>query len=212
MSPRRVRLLALLAPGVVAALALLAWTQPWVTATIESGPVVTAAGDVAAPALPALSLASLALVAALALAGPVFRIVLGTLLALLGTAITTSAALALGDPVGASSAAVTAVSGVDGDESVRAIVEAAELSGWPALALVSGLLAVVAGIGIALTARRWPERVRKYDALRTVSADTPLMSERQGALDADDDDGSVARTDRLDAWDALSDGRDPTAG
>lgn len=211
MTPRRVRLLALLAPAVVAALALLAWTQPWVSATIESGPVVTAAGDVAAPALPALSLAALALVAALALAGPAFRIVLGALLALLGTAITTSAALALGDPIGAASAAVTEVSGVDGDASVRSIVESAALTGWPSLALAAGILAILAGVGIALTARRWPERVRKYDAVRTVAVDGTPSSERPVAVDAADD-GSSARSDRLDAWDALSDGRDPTAG
>lgn len=211
MSPRRVRLLALLAPAVVAALALLAWTQPWVTATIESGPDVTAAGDVAAPALPALSLATLALVAALVLAGPVFRIVLGALLALLGAAITTSAALALGDPVGAASPAVTAVSGVDGNESVRAITESAALTAWPSLALAAGILAVLAGIGIALTARRWPARVRKYDALRTVALDGGADRARPAGLGASDD-GSGARSDRLDAWDALSDGRDPTAG
>lgn len=211
MTPRRVRLLALLAPAVVAALALLAWTQPWVTATIEGGPSVTAAGDVAAPALPALSLAALALVAALALAGPVFRIVLGALLALLGTAITTSAALALGDPIGAASAAVTEASGVDGDASVRAIVESAALTVWPSVALAAGILAAVAGIGIALTARRWPERVRKYDAVRTIPVDDAPGSGRAETLDAADD-GSSARSDRLDAWDALSDGRDPTAG
>jgi uncharacterized membrane protein (TIGR02234 family) len=211
MSPRRVRLLALLAPAVVAALALLAWTQPWVAATIEGGLSVTAAGDVAAPALPALSLAALALVAALALAGPVFRIALGALLALLGTAIATSAALALGDPIGAASAAITAVSGVDGDASVRAIVERAALTVWPSLALVAGILAILAGIGIALTARRWPERVRKYDAVRTVAVDDAAIDGRPAALEAADD-GSGARSDRLDAWDALSDGRDPTAG
>lgn len=211
MTPRRVRLLALLSPALVAALALLAWTQPWVTATIEGGLSVTAAGDVAAPALPALSLAALALVAALALAGPVFRIVLGALLALLGTAIATSAALALGDPIGAASAAVTAVSGVDGDESVRAIVESAALTLWPSLALVAGILAVVAGVGMAVTARRWPERVRKYDAVRTIAVDDAPAIGRAEALDAADD-GSSARSDRLDAWDALSDGRDPTAG
>ena len=47
MTPRRVRLLAILAPAVVAGVALLAWTQPWVDATIEGGVAVTAAGDVA---------------------------------------------------------------------------------------------------------------------------------------------------------------------
>lgn len=210
MTPRRVRLLALLAPAVVAGVALLAWTQPWVDATIEGGVAVTAAGDVAAPALPALALAALALVAALALAGPFFRVVLGVLLVLLGAAITTSAALALGDPVGAVSAAVTAASGVDGDDSVRAIVESAQLTAWPSVALAAGVLGIVAGVGVAASARRWPERVRKYDAVRTepVAGAAPASVTDGDATAA----GDAARTDRLDAWDALSDGRDPTAG
>lgn len=197
MTPRRVRALALLAPLVVAALALLSWTQPWVEVSLDDGRPVTAAGDVAAPALPALALAALALVAALALAGQVFRVVLGILLALLSSAIVTSAVLALGDPTGAASAAVTGLSGVDGDESVRSIVATAALTAWPFVALVAGILGCLAGIAIALTARRWPERVRRYDAVRTAPSEDPATE---------------GRTDRLDAWDALSDGRDPTAG
>ena len=197
MTPRRVRALALLVPLVVAALALLAWAQPWVDVALDDGLPVSAAGDVAAPALPALALAALALVAALALAGPVFRVVLGILLTLLASAIVTSAALALGDPVGAASAAVTELSGVDGDESVRQIVQTATLTAWPSVALVAGILGVLAGIGIAVTARRWPDRVRKYDAVRTAPSG---------------DAAAEGRADRLDAWDALSDGRDPTAG
>ncbi|KRF31298.1 Trp biosynthesis-associated membrane protein [Yonghaparkia sp. Soil809] len=197
MTPRRVRALALLAPLVVAALTLLAWTQPWVDAVLDGDRSVTAAGDVAAPALPALALAALALVAALALSGPVFRVVLGILLALLSSAILTSAAIALGDPVGAASAAVTELSGVDGEESVRAIVEAAVLTVWPPVALLAGIVGILAGVGVAATARRWPDRVRKYDAVRASPAEDPA---------------SEGRADRLDAWDALSDGRDPTAG
>ncbi|GAA1695324.1 hypothetical protein GCM10009792_14150 [Microcella alkalica] len=197
MTSRRVRTLALLAPLAVAALSLLAWTQPWVEIALDDGRPVTAAGDVAAPALPALALAALALVAALALAGPVFRVVLGILLTLLSSAIVTSAALALGDAVGAASAAVTELSGVDGDESVRQIVATAAVAAWPSVALVAGILGCLAGVGIAATARRWPERVRRYDAVGTAPADEPAA---QG------------RADRLDAWDALSDGRDPTAG
>lgn len=203
MTPLRVRAIALLAPIAVAGLALLAWTQAWVTATLDDGRSVMAAGDAAAPALPALAIAALAIVAALALAGPVFRVVLGLLQSLIAAAILTSAALAVGDPVGAAAAAVTAVSGVEGAESVRALVTGSSLSAWPAAALGAGILGLLAGAFIAATARRWPARVRRYDSVRTRPADPP----RTGA----DEIEAEPVADRLDAWDALSDGYDPTA-
>lgn len=196
MTPARVRLVSLLAPGLLGALALLTWTQPWVDATLVEGPLVTVAGDVAAPALPALALAMLALVAALALAGRVFRIVLGLLLSLLGAAIATSAALVLAQPVAAAGPAVTELTGVEGADSVAALVASAALTPWPGIALVVGALGVVTGILVAALSGRWPERTRRYDAVRL---------EQSGAADA-----TPAARDRFDDWDALSDGRDPT--
>lgn len=199
MSPSRVRLVSLLAPGLLGALALLTWTQPWLDAALADGPVVTVAGDVAAPALPALALAMLALVAALALAGRVFRIVLGLLLSLLGAAIATSAVLVLAQPVAAAAPAVTELTGVEGPESVAALVTGTVLTPWPAAALVVGALGVLTGILIAALSGRWPERTRRYDAVRL---------EQTGAADAPD--APPAGRDRFDDWDALSDGRDPT--
>ena len=64
---------------------------------------------------------------------------------------------------------------------------------WPLAALVVGVASIVVGIGISATARQWPDRARKYDAVRTV--DSSAGEER----------------DELDAWDSLSDGDDPTA-
>jgi uncharacterized membrane protein (TIGR02234 family) len=199
VTPGRVRALALSAPALTALVAMLAWTQPWIIASIGNDVEVHAAGDIAAPALPALALSSLALVAALALAGPVFRVILGVLLMLISIAIITSGVIALVDPIGAVTAAVTAVSGIEGDASVRESVEAASVTVWPSIAMVAGAGGAVGGLFIILTSRRWPTRVRKYDALRTESTDQ-----------AGSETG--VRAEPLDAWDALSDGRDPTAG
>ena len=194
MTRARVRLLSLLAPGVVGGLALLAWTQAWVEVVVPDAAPISVAGDVAAPALPALALAMLALIAALALAGRIFRIVLGVLLSMLGAAITLSAVLVLADPVQAAAPSVTDLTGVEGPASVAALVESAALTLWPVVALAVGALGVVVGILIAVGSGRWPERTRRYDAVRL---------ERPDATGA-------ARRDRFDDWDALSDGRDPT--
>lgn len=190
---RRIRMLALLLPVVAAAAAFLAWSQPWVALTLDDGRVVVAGGDVAAPALPPFALAALALVGALALAGPVFRVILGAMQALLGAGIVASGLLVLSDPVAAGAPRVTEGTGVAGTEAVRGLVDAATTTVWPAVAIAAGAAAVLIGIGIAATARHWPARTRRYDAVRLAPAD------------------GTERIDRLDAWDALSDGDDPTA-
>lgn len=190
---RRVRTLALLLPVVAASAAFLAWSQVWVTVVLVDGRTVDAAGDAAASAVPPFALAALALVGALALAGPVFRIVLGLLQALLGLGIAVSGGLALADPLAAAVASITEATGVEGLAGIRPLVESATTSLWPVVAIVAGAAAVVIGIGIALTASRWPQRTRRYDTVRLAPS------------------GEPGRVDRLDAWDALSDGDDPTA-
>lgn len=190
---RRVRTLALLLPVVAASAAFLAWSQVWVTVVLADGRTVDAAGDAAAPAVPPFALAALALVGALALAGPVFRVVLGLLQALLGLGIAVSGGLALADPLAAAVASITEATGVEGLAGIRPLVESATTSLWPVVAIVAGAAAVVIGIGIALTASRWPQRTRRYDTVRLAPS------------------GEPGRVDRLDAWDALSDGDDPTA-
>lgn len=190
---RRVRTLALLLPVVAASAAFLAWSQVWVTVVLADGRTVDAAGHAAAPAVPPFALAALALVGALALAGPVFRVVLGLLQALLGLGIAVSGGLALADPLAAAVASITEATGVEGLAGIRPLVESATTSPWPVVAIVAGAAAVVIGIGIAFTASRWPQRTRRYDTVRLAPS------------------GEPGRVDRLDAWDALSDGDDPTA-
>jgi hypothetical protein len=190
---RRVRVLALTLPLVAASLALLAWSQVWVAVVLIDGREVAAAGDAAAPAIPPFALAALALVGALSLAGVFFRIILGVLQALLGLGIAVSGVVALSDPVQAAASRITEASGVDGVAAVQALVDQVAVSFWPGLAIVAGVFTVVIGVGIVATASRWPGRTRRFERSR-----------------AEPGDGSLA-PDRLEAWDALSDGDDPTA-
>src|SRR3954467_10287105 len=96
------------------------------TDTANHSSTVSVAGSVAAPALTALALAGLALTAALAIAGPVFRIVLALLGVLLGVAVLISAITAVSDAVRASSSAITTATGVAGDASIRHLVHSVE--------------------------------------------------------------------------------------
>jgi len=190
VTPQRLRLIALLAPLAAAALALLAWTQVWVVLDLGGGLTVEASGEIAAGTVPALALALLALTAALALVGRIPRILLALVQLGLGIGIAAASLAVLSDPVGRGGPAVTAVTGVDGASGIAALVVGATVSAWVTLAVISGALAAASGLATALTAQRWPERVRRYD--------TP-------------DGGASTRDDRLGDWDALSDGDDPTA-
>ncbi|WP_426515157.1 Trp biosynthesis-associated membrane protein [Diaminobutyricibacter sp. McL0618] len=227
---RRAKYTAMLAIVVGAGLALLASTQPWITvhlaAAANHAAAVVVQGSAAAPALTALSLAGLALAAALAIAGPVVRIVLAVLGLLIAVSIVLSAGIALGDPVQAAAAAITSASGVSGGTSVTRLAETVDVSFWPWIAIVGGIVIAVASIAVVVTSRRWPGPSRRYQAVRFEDADAgaegPSGFDGDGVPDVlaapdpaapSDQTGQGVPIDRdaaIDSWDELSRGEDPT--
>lgn len=188
MTPQRLKAVLLLVAIVASGLALLSWTQAWFDLTLTDAQALTVRGDVAAPAVSALALSGLVLVGALAIAGPVFRVVLGVLGLLLGATIALSAALALADPALAARPVVTEATGIAGDAPVVALVAAVTVGAWGWVALAAGLLLALDGLATAVTARRWPGSSRRYRSVRVVR-----------------EDGNP-----VDDWDSLSEGHDPT--
>jgi uncharacterized membrane protein (TIGR02234 family) len=184
-------------------LALLAWSQVWFTvrlvdgqATAGGAAAIEVGGAVASPALAALALAGLALAGALAIAGPVIRLVLGLLALVLGGSVVLAAWLSFADPVAASSAAVAEATGVAGAESTAELVAGVAASAWPYAAIVGGLLIAAAGGIVLVTGRAWATS-RRYGGGATM------------AVDGTRDD--VPASDRaVDDWDGLSRGDDPT--
>jgi uncharacterized membrane protein (TIGR02234 family) len=174
----------------LAGLVFTAWSQTWFTLTVQGKPFVVA-GSVAGSALAPIALASLALVAALAIAGPFFRVVLGVLLALLGVCVVVVSAFAIAHPVVAATAAITKSTGVAGDASVEKLVTATSMTAWPIVAIVFGVLIALLGLAIVPTSRSWPESGRKYTRSRLVTDDAVGL-------------------DPVQEWDALSEGDDPT--
>ncbi|MCS5720402.1 Trp biosynthesis-associated membrane protein [Herbiconiux sp. CPCC 203407] len=219
---RRLKLLTIVTVLLLSALAFLAWSQPWgslvlVAADSTSERVLEVPGSVAAPALSALGLAGLALAGALAIAGPVVRIVLGALEVLLGASVLWSGTGALTDPVAAGAAVVTTTTGVAGTSSVRALVEVGEQSPWPAVTVALGALMVVAGLVVIATVRRWPSAGRKYQAVTFQGADGRQSGDLADFFDDDPDAGpphrtpaTTARDAAVDSWDDLTRGTDPT--
>jgi hypothetical protein len=186
--PRRSRLIAVLTILASSAGALIAGTQPWFVFATDAG-TVEASGESAAPGLAGLAIAGLALGAALTLAGPVFRHVFGALEVAIGLGLGAATIAALVAPYGSAGAAVTALTGVSGDDSIESLVTSLTVTPWPFVALAAALVATATGLWALATARRWPGPTRRYQAVR-LAADEP----RNAAGD----------------WDALSGGDDPT--
>lgn len=212
-STRRIKLILVVVVILGSALALLAWTQTWVDASVTSQGTaqrhLEVTGSSAAPALTALALAGLALAGALTIAGVVIRVVLGVLEVLLGVSVFIAAFAAVSDPAAASASAVTAATGIAGTESVRSGVVGAALTGWPYLALVAAGIMMVTGVGIVLTARRWPGPTQRYQAVRLEPAE-PRHGATGEAGEAGSDAGGDAGSDAIVDWDDLSRGDDPT--
>ena len=190
MTGGRLKLLSLVGIALLAALIFADWSQTWFTLTVQGKPFPVS-GQVAGAALSALALASLALIAALAIAGRFFRVVLGILLALLGVCVIAVSAFAIGNPVVAATSAITKATGVAGTQSVAKLVTATSVTAWPVVAIVLGVLLTLLGLAIAPTARSWPDSGRKYSRSRLTAADTEAQ-------------------DPVAEWDALSEGDDPT--
>lgn len=185
---RRARSLAFLGGIAGAALTLLSLTQPWLGVHVAGADALAVGADVAAPAVSALAVASLALVGAVAIANTVLRWVLGAVQLLLGLGVVLATSSTLGDTVGAAIPAVSSVTGISGESSVREIVTGVDVALWPWLAIAAGGILVLTGAWTLVTARSWPGSGTKYGGTET-AASAPTVSE----------------------WDALSEGADPTS-
>lgn len=201
MRPDRMKLPAILGILAGSGLALLAWSQTWFAVTLVEGASAGGAatlevgGAVASPAIAALALAGLALAGALAIAGPLIRIVLGLLAAVLGGCLVLAASLSLADPVAAVSGAIAEATGVAGAEPTAELAASVATSAWPAVAVAGGVLVALAGLLVVVTGRAWPTS-RRYGGGMRVAADGSRP---------------VATSDRaVDDWDGLSRGDDPT--
>lgn len=189
MDPRRLRLLTILAIPLVAALTLLSVTQQWWSVDV-TGKTLEVLGTEASPSLSALALTSFALTAALAIAGPVFRLVLAALQVLTGVTVLLATLSSLGDPLTTSSSIISEATGVAGTESIAGLVDGVTVTGWPTLAIISGVLTLLLGVLLLFTVRKWPVATKKYQAVRMEEPGAPRTS--------------------VGDWDALSDGADPT--
>lgn len=188
----RIKPVALGGIAIAGAAGLLAGSQTWISFMLEgTHSLETVTGHDVNAALSPVSIAIVAAALALTIAGPVFRRVLGVLVALLGAG---AAALSIGvlaNPVAALSGRVTELTGITGANGDAAVTWH-QTAVWAYISVAAGALALVLGTTVVVTAARWTAGGRKYDA-----AARPETAGRG--------------PDRISDWDALSGGGDPTA-
>ena len=214
MTGQKMKSRILLLVALCAVLVMVAWSQTWLSLSLTQGvggeAPLPVTGQIMAPGLSAFGLTSLALLAALALAGPVFRIVLGAVQVALGVGIIVSTLSALADPIAAAAPALIDITGLQNIPALKEIVSSQSTTAWPYVSLGVGVLTAVTGIFILITARLWPRSGRKYAAPTDPVDPTvaPLVQPLVQPLAQQDVDSSHAR---IDAWDDLSRGGDPTS-
>lgn len=194
---RRARSSAVLAMLLAGAVGVIASTQTWIDVTLDDGAQQTLAvpGAEALPVLTPLSLAALALGAALSIVGPVLRYVFGALGVLIAALVGLGTAqLLVSPPVSATAATVTDATGISGTDAVASLVTDLSLTPWLAVTLLAQLVLAAASVFTLVTARRWASGAsRKYRTATEAGADTGRPH------------------DAIDSWDDLSRGDDPTA-
>lgn len=188
---RRTVVLGALVAGV---LVLAATAQTWVTATGLEGSAAasaTASGGRVSPVGTALALVVMTAALALTTARRVGTVLVGVLMALCGAVIASTAVTAALDPASAAAGAVAEVTGTTAPAAGYAV------SLWPWISALGGALALALGV-VALVAGRGWTQTRRYDAPAAEPAPDAAQDRRGGTVD------------RMDAWDELSRGEDPT--
>lgn len=169
-------------------------TQTWLTVTRADAaePILVPGADAMALLAP-LSLAVLAIGAALTLVGMVLRYVFASL-ALIGGLLLSwwTAEVLFTTPISAVAPTVTETTGLAGTATVTDMIASIEPSAWPMIALIGWLILIVTAIFALATAHQWKRGGRRFQT------DTAADDEHDGPVDA------------IDSWDDLSRGSDPT--
>lgn len=188
------------AVAILGALGLISSVQLWLHVEFVVGAAAVEALNVSGqklnPALTLIALASLAAALVLMIAGKAFRRVIGMLVVLLGAGLAGLAFATISTPLGGASRLIGDATGISGDAQA-ALISEIELTLWPTVTLVVGLLLAVTGIFVTVLSGRWKTAGRKYDTGGV--GDSPKSKRK-----------TEPEGDRISDWDALSDGDDPT--
>ena len=203
-SGRRELTVAVLACAAAGGLALTASSSPWADVTITRQPPLPPTAEVltggqAAPLVGACGLLLLAAALAVIAVRGAGRVVVGLLVALAGGVVAWSGGRGLSGHLGVDLADVTSTVGLSG-----ATVTTDASVTWPLLALIAGLLGVLAGALVVVRGRRWPGMSRRYERTPAPAGAAPAPTPARRARPETPEDRHQA------AWKARDRGDDPT--
>ena len=203
-SARRELTVAVLACAAAGGLALTSSSSPWADVTITRQPplpptVEALTGGQAAPLLGACGLLLLAAALAVIAVRGAGRVVVGLLVALAGGVLAWSGLHGLTGRLGVDLADVTGTVALDG---AQVTTDAAVT--WPLLALLAGLLGVLAGALVVVRGRHWPGMSRRYERTPVAAGGAPAAPPARRARPETPEDRHQS------AWKALDRGDDPT--
>ncbi|WP_341999601.1 Trp biosynthesis-associated membrane protein [Microbacterium sp. LWH7-1.2] len=209
---RRARLLSVVLVVLCGALGVISSTQTWLTVELQDAAhhVLDVPGASAVPVLAPLSLAVLALGAALSIVGPALRYVFGALAFFIGAVLAwLTARVVFEHPVSAVASVVTESTGIAGEASVAKLVASIDATAWPAVTLVVWVVLVAAGVFVLATAHSWSRTGRRYRTDEAAKAAPATDSTARSGDGPRPHDAAGSRA--IDDWDDLSRGEDPTA-
>lgn len=201
---RRARLIAVTVTVLCGAIGVIASTQTWLTVVLQDGAhhQLEVPGASAVPVLAPLSLAVLALGAALSIVGLALRYVFGALSIVIAAVLAwLTGRVVVEHPVSAVASVVTEATGIAGESSVETLIASIGATAWPGIALAAWIVLILTGGFVLATAHAWSRTGRRYRTADAVRASGPTGARPHDAA------GSRA----IDDWDDLTRGEDPTA-
>lgn len=181
---------------------VLASSQPWLRFTFVEGfstsQVLEVSGNVASPLTFALSIATLAAVAAVSIARRIARVLLLILLATMAVGLVVTTVSAISAPVLSTITELATVTGLRDEQALSGQIDEITIVFWAYINLVSATAVFAFSFVGVWVSPRWKDNPSRYKSAAS-------------SVDPDETRTADQAPDRIDDWDALSAGADPSA-
>jgi hypothetical protein len=197
---------------IVAIFALIASSQNWVTFTLSDETALSTrfldvSGNTIAPLTFALLLAALAGLAALTISNRGLSYVVLVAVAACGVGSSIVCANVANNPIEFAQTQLTKATGLAGTGTLKSYVVSTALSPWLIITAIASVALSILAIFAIANAHNWARRRTRYDSRSRRTADASLPGDESTRRVSVED----LADDRIDDWDALSSGEDPSA-